>query len=771
MIMRRIGLVLLVFSLLIGICAGAEENIYKIMILGNVKVEEGVIRGAIKSREGGPFSVEKVREDLRSIFDLGYFTDVQVDIKSIPQGKEVIFIVVEKPSIKDIPIKGNEKVKLDDIKEKMTLKLRSILNLDKVKEDSEQIRKLYFSKGYYGVKVEYRVEYLETNEVVITFTIYEGTKGHIQKIVFKGNKKIKSSQLKKIMTTKRRNIFSILTKTGTLDEDVLKNDLQLLNAYYIDKGYLEAKLSEPKVDLSNPKKIRIEIEIVEGPQYSVGNIDFKGDLLTTKEDLFKVLKLKRGAIYSNSAMRRDINALTEKFANQGYAYVEINPETSSDNKNLLVHLTYDIEKKKRVSFEKIQVVGNTKTRDKVIRRELRVAEGELYSVTGMNKSRDRLKRTGYFKEADFATSRGSTEEKINLDIKVEEAPTGAISFGIGYSSVESVVGTASISDKNLFGLGYYGILKFSLGAYTQNFRLGFTDPYFLGYPFSGGFDLYHELNEYFSEYSYKITGGDIRFGKELTDTIRINLVYKLETASVYNVSPLSSFIIQEQKGKSTTSAISIVPSLDTRDDYFNPRRGNQSSILIQNAGGILGGDNYFVKVLGSTSWFFPLPLNMTLNLRAQAGVAMPYGGKKTVIVQQYDSGTNTFLPVPVRKDRLPIYEKFYVGGITTVRGFEYGMAGPKDELNEAIGAKKMVVFNAEVIFPLAREIGLRGAVFFDVGKGFDKWNNMFPLRLGAGPGIRWFSPFGPIHIDIGFNLNPRKGEKSYVLDFTGGTVY
>jgi outer membrane protein insertion porin family len=762
MIIRQIGLILLVISLLIGICAGAEENIYKIMILGNVKIEEGVIRGAIKSREGGPFSVEKVREDLRSIFDLGYFTDVQVDIKSPPQGKEVIFIVVEKPSIKEILIKGNDKVKLDDIKEKMTLKSRTILNLDKVKEDSEQIRKLYFSKGYYGVKVEYKVDYLETNEAVITFTISEGSKGHIQKIVFKGNKKIKSSQLKKIMATKQRNIFSILTKTGTLDEDVLKNDLQLLNAYYIDQGYLEAKISEPKIDLSNPKKIRIEIEITEGPQYRVGNIDFKGDLLTTKEDLFKVLKLKRGAVFSNTAMRRDINALTEKFANRGYAYVEINPETSSDNKNLLVHLTYDIEKKKRVSYEKIQIVGNTKTRDKVIRRELRIAEGELYSAADMNKSRDRVKRTGYFKEADFTTSRGSTEEKINLDIKVEEAPTGAISFGLGYSSIESVVGTASISDKNLFGLGYAGVLKFSLGAYTENFRLGFTDPYFLGLPYAAGFDLYSEKNEYFTEYSYKIIGGDIRFGKELTDTIRINLMYKLENVNVYNVDTFSSIYVQEQKGKATTSAISVVPSIDTRDDYFNPRRGTQSSIFIQNAGGILGGDNYFVKVLGSTSWFFPMPLNMTLNLRAQAGVVTSYGGNISVL-------DNT--GVLQTKERLPIYEKFFVGGITTVRGFEYGMAGPKDVLNEAIGAKKMVVFNTELIFPLAREIGLRGAVFFDIGKGFDKWSDMFPLRVGVGPGIRWFSPFGPIHIDIGFNLNTKRGEKGHVIEFSGGTVY
>ena len=791
MMTRRMGLLILVFFLFTGICSGAEEKIFKITILGIAKVEEGVIRGAIKSREEGPFSVEKVREDLRSIFNLGYFTDVQVDIKSTPQGKEVIFIVVEKPSIKNIVVEGNVKVKYDDIKEKMTLKTRSILNLEKVKEDSELIRKLYFSKGYYGVKVEYKVDYLETNEAVVTFTISEGPKGHIQKIIFKGNKKIKSSQLKKLMATSQWNILSLITKSGTLDEDVLKNDLQLLNAYYIDQGYLEAKISGPKLDLSNPKKIRIEIEVVEGPQYHVGNIDFKGDLLTTKEALFKTIKLKRGAVYSNSAIRKDINALTEKFANQGYAYVEINPESSVDSKNLIVHLTFDIDKKKPVSYEKIQIVGNTKTRDKVIRRELQVAEGELYSASNMNRSRDRLKRTGYFKEVDFATSRGSTEEKINLDIKAEEAPTGAVSFGVGYSSIEKVVGTVSVSDRNLFGLGYHGVLKASLGALTQNFRFSFTDPYFIGYPFAAGIDLYHENVEIFSTYSYRITGGDIRFGKELSEKFRLDAMYKLENANVYHVSLDASPSIQEQKGKYTTSALSLTPSMDTRDDYYNPRRGGRHAILIQNAGGPLGGDNYFIKVVGDTSWYFPMPLNTTLNLRGKAGAILPYGGKVGVTITQFNSVTNTWDTVRVQKDRVPIYEKFFVGGAQTIRGFEYGMAGPVDQNDEPVGANYMVIFNSELIFTLSREIGLKGAVFFDVGKAWGvsgqsrvginlatgqpeqltSVEKNRGIKLGAGPGIRWLSPFGPINIDIGFNLNPKKGEKGHVIDFNAGTVY
>jgi outer membrane protein insertion porin family len=745
--MKQIWFALATFCLLIGICHGSEDVVSKITVLGNVKVEEGVVRGAIKSREGGPFSAEQVREDLRSIFTLGYFSDIQVDIKSTPQGKEVIFIVVEKSSIREILIIGNQKIKLDDIKEKVTLTPRSILNLEKVKENSEIIRKLYFSKGYYGVNVQYKVDYLEANEAVVTYNITEGPKGHIKTITFQGNKEIKSSDLKKVMTTKQRNIFSIITKTGTLDEDILKNDIQLLNAYYADHGYLEAKISEPKIDLQDPKRIRIEIEIVEGPQYHLGEIDFKGDLLTTKEDLFKGLTIKRNDVYRTSVIRREIGTLTEKFANQGYANVDVTPDTSVDSKNLLVHLTFEIEKKKRVSFEKIQIVGNTKTRDKVIRRELRMAEGELYNSTGLSRSRDRLKRTGYFKEVDFSTSRGSTDEKLNLDIKVEEAPTGAISFGIGYSTLDQVVGSASVSDRNLFGLGYYGSLKFSLGELVKDVRLGLTDPYFLGYPYSAGFDLYHEQRE-FDTYSYKIVGGDIRFGKELTEFLRADAMYKLENVDVFDVAKDASTAVKQEEGKKTTSAISFSLTRDTRNDFFAPSKGGRHSFTIQDAGGILGGDNDFVKATAETSWFFPMPLSTVLNLRGKFGWVEPYNGTT-----------------------VPIYEKYFVGGLTTVRGFEWGKAGPIDENDEPLGSLKMAAFQAELTFFLSREIGLRMALFWDIGKGFDKWNDITPLRSGAGAGIRWLSPFGPIIIDLGFNLSPKKGEKSQVFDFMAGSVF
>jgi outer membrane protein insertion porin family len=366
----------------------------------------------------------------------------------------------------------------------------------------------------------------------------------------------------------------------------------------------------------------------------------------------------------------------------------------------------------------------------------------------LNRSRDRLKKTGYFKEVDFAASRGSADDKMNLDLKVEEAPTGALSFGIGYSSLDKVIGSAQVSDRNLFGLGYFGSLRFALGKLTRNLRFSFTDPYFLGYRYAVGTDLYYETRK-FTTYSYKVTGGDIRVGKELTQKIRADLMYKLETVDVFDVTDDASFYVLSQEGKRLTSAVGVTFARDTRDEVFAPSRGSKQTLMIMDAGGILGGDNYFVKALFTTSWFFPLPLKTVYNLRAQLGSIQPYGGRE-----------------------VPIYEKFFVGGLTTVRGFEYGMAGPVDRLTgEVLGANRILVFNNELVFPLSREIGLRGAVFLDFGKGADQWHSLFPLRIGFGAGIRWFSPFGPIHIDIGFNPNPKQGEKSRVIDFTAGAVY
>ncbi len=745
----RIVVFILLYLTLSGRCFGKDEKIVKITILGNEKIAEDVIRGTIKSRENENLSVPQLRKDLKSIYEIGFFTDVIIDLRDVEGGKEVIFIVVEKPSIRNILISGNVKIEASKIREEIDIPPGSILNVDKLKQTADAIEKFYSSKAYYRAKVDHRVHELDGNRVDIEFTIEEGKKGYIKKIRFQGNKHFRARKLRKRMDTKKKGWFWWLTKRGTLDEDILDVDLQTLRALYLDHGYLQVKIDKPKITITKEgERIYIDIQINEGEQFKIGEIDFSGDILTTREDLFKQLSLKKGKIYRTSQVQKDILKITDFYADKGYAYVDVAPLPSMDLEKRLVHLTFDISKGKKVYFEQINISGNTKTRDKVIRRELKVGEGDMYSSTALKRGRQKLKTTGYFKDAVFTTGKGTSDEKINLDIKVEEAPTGTFTFGVGYSSVEKVVGSAQISEGNLFGLGYRSNLSAALGGETQRFKFGFTDPWLLGTPTAAGFNIYYEELEYFDTYDSTVAGVDLRLGRYLTDYISASLLGRVERVKIFDVSPLASRFIQEQIGTRDTHSVTLGLTRDARDDYYSPTKGSLNILNLENAGGILGGDNTFYKFTGDTNWYFPLPLSTVLYLRGRAGIVEGYDGKE-----------------------VPIYERFFIGGINTIRGFEYGEAGPRDEYGEVIGGKKMVIFNAELLFPLNKEIGLKGAVFYDVGKGFDEYREFGRVRHSVGCGIRWFSPIGPIRIDWGFNLDPREGEKRGVWDFTMGTQF
>ena len=745
----RIVVFILLYLTLNGRCFGKDETIVKITILGNEKIAEDVIRGTIKSRENEPFSVPQLRKDLKSIYETGFFADVIIDVQDVEGGKEVIFIVVEKPSIRNILISGNVKIEASKIKEKIDIPSGSILNVDKLEQAADTIKKFYSSKAYYRAKVDHHVHELDGNRVDIEFTIEEGKKGYIKKIRVQGNKHFSARKLRKRMKTKKKGWFWWLTKRGALDEDILDVDLQNLRAFYFDHGYLQVKTDKPEITITKEgERIYIDIQISEGEQFKVGKIDFSGDILTTREDLFKQLSLKEGKIYRTSEVQRDILKITNFYADKGYAYVDIAPLSSMDSEKRLVHLTFDISKGKKVYFEQVTISGNTKTRDKVIRRELKVGEGDLFSSTALKRGRQKLKTIGYFKEATFTTGKGTSDEKINLDIKVEEAPTGLISLGVGYGSVEKLVGTAEISERNLLGLGYRTNLSASLGGESQRFRFGFTDPWLLGTHTSAGFNVYYEELEYFDAYDSTIAGADVQLGRFLTDYLSAYLVGRVERVEIYDVSDDASSYIKEQEGIKDTHSLTLSFKRDARDDYYAPTKGSLHTLSLENAGGILGGDNTFYKFTGDTNWYFPLPLSTVLHLRGRAGIVEGYDGKE-----------------------VPIYERFFLGGIHTIRGFEYGEAGPKDEFGEVIGGKKMVIFNAELLFPLSKEIGLRGAVFYDAGKGFDEYREFGRLRHSVGLGIRWFSPIGPVRIDWGFNLDPQEGEKQGVWDFTMGTQF
>ncbi len=745
------NLLIVVTSVLLGVRPGSGDHrpIAKVQVMGNEKIESSAIFNQIQTKAGDPLSLSMLREDMKTIYKMGYFTDVQVDVKETEEGPLVTFVVVEKPSIGQILISGNEKIETSKIRDKIDIRLHSIVRTDKIQETIEDINRLYLSKGYYGAKVSYRIEPLEKNEVALEITIEEGKKAWIRKILFNGNENISSGELRRKINTKKRGFFGWFRGTGYLDEAVLENDIDVLRAFYYDQGYLRVKVERPRVTVGKKgKSITIEIEINEGPQFSVEAINFKGDILTTKDDLAMVLKTKKGEIYRGSFVQQDVLTLTDLYADQGYAYADIHPAVKLDEEGRAVDLTFEIAKGEKVYFERINIVGNTKTRDKVIRRELRFGEGDLYSSTGMKRSRQRLRTTGYFKEVDFATSKGKSDDKINLEVAVEEAPTGSVSLGVGFSTKEQFVVEGSFFQRNLFGLGYQFELGGELGGESTEFRIGFTDPWFLGYPVLVGTDLYATEDTFFENYSTRIRGGRLRLGKELGEYLRGRITYTYENVEVFDVAETASLVIKEQEGKRDSSILGLTLSMDTRDDFFFPTRGGVYQFGVENSGGPLGGDNDFYRLTGSFQYYYPLFWKLVGHGRVVLGWIDGYGG-----------------------DEVPIWERFYVGGIRTIRGFEYGEAGPEDETGEVIGAEREAAANIEVLFPLKEELGVRGVVFFDVGKGFDEFDDLFPIRTSVGIGLRWLTPLAPLRVDYGINLNPEDDEPSTRFHFFLGGAF
>jgi len=567
--------VLMIIVLLGTVAAfGDQKSIAEVQILGHDKIGSSAILSQIETKVGDPLSHEVLRNDIKRIYEMGYFTDVQVDVKETEEGPLVTFVVVEKPSIGQVLISGNKKIETAKIREKIDVSLHSIVRAQKIQEVMETINKLYLSKGYYGAEVTYKIEPLERNEVALEIEIDEGKKAWIRKIVFHGNEHIGSGKLRGKLRTKKRGLLSWLTGTGYLDEDALENDLDILKGFYYDQGFLRVTINRPNVIVGRKgKAITIDITIDEGPRFETANIDFRGDILTTKKDLFDVIETREGKTYRNTVVQKDLLRLSDLYADQGYANVDVRPALQLDEGRETVNLTFEIKKGEKVYFERIDVVGNTKTRDKVIRRELRFGEGDLYTATGMKRSQQRLRTTGYFKEVDFALSEGTSDEKRDLEVAVEEAPTGSVSLGIGYSTRDQIVLEGSFAQRNLLGLGYRFNLSGQVGGESNEFIIGFTDPWIFGYPLEAGVDLYATEDEYFESYSTKVRGGRLRVGKELTEYIRGRITYTYENVDVYDVDEMASRVIKEQEGERDSSILGLTLFMDDRDDYFFPTRG------------------------------------------------------------------------------------------------------------------------------------------------------------------------------------------------------
>ena len=712
-----------------------REMIAEVQIKGNQRIEEDAIRRILKIKKGDVYNLKNISDELKAVYGMGYFDDIRIETQTVADGKIIILIVKEKPTVRAILVEGNSWVYDDEeIKEVLTIRKGSILNINTIQSDMRRIEELYKEKNFYNVKIKFNVYPKKENQADIEYEIDEGKKFHVKKIIFVGNSAYSSGKLKGLMGTSEENILSWFTSAGDLNEENLGQDVAKLTSFYHNKGYVQARVGEPELKFEEDGII-ITIRIVEGPQFKVGEVTMAGDLIIPPEQLMKTVKIMEEEYYNRDILRLDVIRLTDIYADEGYANVDISPRIEPDPEKQIVNITFDIAKGKQVYFEAITISGNTKTRDKVIRRQLQVYEQGLYGGRRLKRSIQNLYRLDYFEDIKVDTVKGSADDKMRLRINVTEKNTGAFSFGAGFGNLENLFLTASIAERNLFGRGQTLALKGQLGAKTTRFTLSFTEPWLFDIPLSAGADVYN-WNYNFSTYDKDSIGGNLRLGYPLIDYTRINLTYTYDIADIKNVDEDAANSIKNDAGENIKSSITTRVRYDSRNDRFHPTKGSSHNASYEFAG--LGGTVGFNKIIGETGWYFPMILKTVGVLHGKSGYVKQLEGKT-----------------------LPDYEKFYMIGNDCLRGFDRDDLSPRDSDGSEVGGNKFVQFNAEVRFPLVPQAGVYGVVFFDTGDNYSESEDieLDNLRESAGGGIRWLSPMGPVRLEYGYILDPKPTDK------------
>ena len=722
-----------------------DQRIAGIEFRGNIKIEAAAIHQALKSSKGGIYSETDVAADIRAIYKMGHFQDVTAGVTDTPEGKIITYTVQERAIISDIIIKGNKKIGKGDVEEVLTVKAHQIVNPGKVKMDVEKIRGLYHSKGYYNVEITDQIEKEGDKNVRVVFNIVEGDKLYLRKISFEGNRAFREKELKNIMKTSEKNLLSFFTDSGVLKEDELKQDIGKLNAFYLNNGFINAQVGEAEVT-HDQKGIYVKIRVTEGKQFKVGKIDITGDpLKIPKARLLENLKITRKDYFDREAVMKDMDYLTQACNDEGYAYAEVAPQTRPRDADQAVDITYQVSKGHQVYFNRISITGNTKTRDKVIRRQLAISEGDLYSSSNLKKSYQDLNRLRYFEEIDFQTEKGIKENLTDVSIRVKEKPTGLFSVGAGYSAQDAAMINAQISQQNLFGRGQILSLKANIGGRSTQYEISFTEPWLFDIPLWSKFDIWNYNREY-DTYNLSSTGGGATLGYPIWEYVTGYLGYRLSSDDVKDIQETASTYIKKQAGLTTTSSLTASLIRDTTNDNMFPSSGSRNSASVTYAGGFLMGDASYTKSGVASSRFFALPLETVFGIYGRAG----------------------YLQSNSDRD-VPVYERFVLGGMSALRGLRD--IGPRDPAtNDVLGGLTMMVFSGEFIFPLIANAGLKGVIFYDTGNTWESGYEFGDMRQTAGFGVRWYSPIGPLRLEYGFVLDRKADESAGRFEFTIGMM-
>ncbi len=732
-------------------------EISEISVSGNKRVETELIDLNIKTKPGDIYNLEKLRDDLKNVYKLGYFENVYLETEEENGKIHVFFLLDEKPVIIDLRLSGNDKVKEKDLNTVLTIREGEIIDLKKVDTSLAGLRNLYSQKGFVGTKIDYEIEPEGDGTVTLTYNISEGKTAYIKKLTFVGNDNIPAKEFKSRIYSRPKTRLSFITKKGLYNVVEIERDRDRIRGVYLDNGYLDAKISSPEIQyLEDKKGYGITFKIEEGPQYSIETVSFEGDFVEQPETLENVLQLKPGDVFSSSKLSGDIGRLTTFFGDQGFAFANVAPFFNLNREELLVQINYKIERGNEVYVRYIDIAGNIQTRDQVIRREIYQQEQSLYNASKIDAIRPRVTRLGFF-ENDVQVNQNrveGTEDLIDVLVKVNEKSTGFFSVAGGFSSVETFIFAGQIQESNLFGYGKRLTLDAQIGGVTQTVSLNYSDPNFRGSDYT--FDIIAFYNDReFRDFDRRAWGGTVGFGKRIYRDLGTRFAYRYEKLDISNVDRDARLIITE--GVNTISSFVFSLIWDTRNNLLDPTSGNITRTTIEYAGPF-GGDTDFIKYTVSSRYWYPLFFGTFVTVRGLYG-----------IIDLKDTG-----------DDLIVGERFFLGGPNSLRGFAFRRVGPRVPTEDGdfviIGGVQQLLFSVDYVFPILPSAGVRGVIFYDVGNAFNDGEkltlNPSDLRNDVGAGVRWLSPLGPLRLEVGIPIGERlPDEDSFEVQFTIGSLF
>jgi outer membrane protein insertion porin family len=735
-----------------GNAAAAGFRVVAIEVRGASRVSPDAVRKTMATQVGQELDLDKVRQDVKAIYRMGYFRDVTFDTEEVPGGYRLTVVVVEKPIVAGVQIEGNKEVETTDLRAAVTIKERSLFQEEKVKESVNKLTDICNNKGFVDASVEASVAEDSEGAIRVTFRVSEGKKMKIERVVITGNRFHSTKAILKAIETSEKGFLSFITDSGTFKKDVVETDVRKLEALYQNSGFLDSKISEPVISRGK-KGLIVTIRIFEGRQYRVGEIGFSGESDIPEETLRKTVKLARGDLFNRETLLSDLLALTTLVNDEGYAQALVSPGVTKRKEYPVVDVTYRFERGTKFRFGTVDISGNTKTLDRVIRRNLDVSDGRIYTATGLKTSKENLTRTSYFKDVKISTAPSAVPGEMDAKVEVQEGPTGTLSGGLGYSSLDKIFGVVQLTENNLFGRGWKASLNSQFGARRTTYSIDFRDPHFLDSDFSLLLAAYNTRTRY-TDFERKSTGVRAGMGYNFTRLTNASLSLRADSTRILRTENTTSQVILDEVDKGTQQTRSITFNLNrnTTDKFIDPSRGSVESGSVEYAGGPFGGDSQFVKYFLNAKAFYPVTASTVFSWNVLWGHVVPTDGGE-----------------------VPIFERFFLGGPYNIRGFRSRELSPKDpNTGESIGGNKELVGNLEYLFPLVSEIGFKGVVFFDIGNAWEQgrwpWDGR-QLRYACGAGVRWYSPMGPLRFEWGWNLNPGPGESKKVMEFTIGTAF